>query len=184
MVHIQIDEIVQNIVEWVRDKARELGLGAGAIGICYKNVPNAADITCFDLLPGEDVIRIFPIKEGGSHIVKDENGKEEAQCFGIVAAKITAAAKAYKDTHGRALTSECCRDADNIPGRQNWGGCVLFPVYFMGHMCGRIYVAVSGGTEREDSMCAWEAYSPICTWLSLRNLHTNNPGHVEYEKND
>ncbi len=184
MVHIQMNKIVQSIVEAVRNKAREFGLGAGAIGICYKNVPNAADITCFDLLPGEDVIRIFPIKEGGSHIVKGEDGRQEAQCFGVVAEKITAAAKAYKDTNGYALTSECCRNEDNIPGRQNWGGCVLFPVYFMGHMCGRIYVAVSGGTEREDSTCAWEAYSPICAWLSSYDLHTNNPGPVEYEKND
>lgn len=188
MALVQVGEmynIVDNIVKAVRTKAESFGLTDGAIGICCVNdrsYTKKKHVACFESWRDEDILHVFALKKGGSYIVKDAADKEAAQCFGVIAAKIAATAKAYEATGGKALTSDSCRDEDNIPGRQNWGGCVLFPLEINGKLCGKIYVAVSGGREYEDVLCAWEAYGPIRNGLVA--CDTTNPGPVDYEKND
>ena len=182
---IEKRNLITGILKVVRAKATKIGLENGAVGICYVDdatFTSKKGISCFDLLPGETCLRIFALKKGGSHVVLFDDGKEKKQCFGMVAEKIAAATKAYEDTGGYALTSESCRDEDNIPGRWNYGGCVLYPITINDQLCGRIYVAVSGGTQKQDIACAWEAYKIIKDGMVA--CKTANPGPVRYGKDD
>ena len=161
----EMEHVVENIVKAVRAKAAEFGLKNGAIAICYNNTPayskKVGPISFEELEPGEDRIRVFQLSPGGSHIVRDESGNDAYQCFGIVANKIAAAAKAYRKSGGACLLSSEAEEGDNIPGRINWGGCVLYPIYLNHNHCANIYVSVSGGTDEEDEECAWAALGPI-----------------------
>ena len=167
--YAEMEFIIKDIVTAVRAKAAELGLKDGALAICYNNTPDHSEgcsPVAFDgLKRGEDRMRIFHLSENGSHIVRDEDGKECYQCFGIVAMKIAAAAKVFFSTNRQCILSSEADEVQNIPGRVNWGGCVLYPIYY-GHnhiedFCAKIYVAVSGGTDEEDEACAWAALEPI-----------------------
>ncbi len=161
----EMERVVKDVLAAVRAKAAELGLKNGAIGICYNNARGYAGdgtvITFEDLEPGEDRLRIFQLSEGGSHILRDENNNEIVQCFGIINQKIAAAAKVYKDSDGECILSSEAKEEDDIPGRKSWGGCVLYPIHINHRLCGKIYVAVSGGEEDEDEACAWAALQPM-----------------------
>ncbi|MBR0134444.1 hypothetical protein IJM16_04260 [Candidatus Saccharibacteria bacterium] len=162
----EMELVVGKTVNAVRAKAAQLGIKDGALAICYNNTPafsEGSDEVAFDdLKAGEDRLRVFRLHADGSHIVRDEDGAELYQCFGIVAMKIAAAAKAYAKSHGRCILSSEGDEVDNIPGRVNWGGCVRFPIFINPDQhCANIYVSVSGGTDKEDELCAWAALKPI-----------------------
>lgn len=172
----EMDSIIIGILMAIRKKAAEFDLSEGAIAICCSDddfSTRSRQISCFGLLPGEENMRIFPLRVGGSFVLQDD----ETDCLGVVAAKIAAAKEAYiKEPHSPLTSRECT--SENIPGRQNLGGCVTYPLKTNGHLCGLIYVAVCGGTERQDELCAWEAYEPIK--YGLVSCATSNPGRDAY----
>ncbi len=164
----EMKHVVEEIVKAVRAKAAEFGLKDGAVAVGYNSTPAFAkdcNPSAFeDLDSGEDCLRIFYLSEDGSHIIRDEDGKEIYQTFGIVTMKIAAAAKVFYATNGRCILSSEADDDMNIPGRINWGGCVLYPICAPGEIrrfCAKIYVSVSGGTSKQDEECAWAALEPI-----------------------
>ena len=179
----EMDSIVERILVAVRKKAAEFGLTEGAVAICCSDDVSFTKLkqtSCFGLLPGEDCMRVFPIKQDGSFAVRNEHFEEEADCFGVVAMKVAAAREAYDRDFHSPLTSRESSSISNITGRQNWGGCVNYPLKINGRLCGFIFVAVSGGTERQDELCAWEAYEPISRGLVA--CCTSNPGRIAYEE--
>ena len=167
--YAEMENIINGIVAAVSAKAAELNLKDGALAICYNSTmafSEGCSPVAFDGMKyGEDRMRIYRLSKDGSHIIRDEDGKETYQTFGIVGMKIAAAAKVFHKTNGRCILSSEADENDNIPGRINWGGCVLYPIcYNHNHtqdFCAKIYVAVSGGTSEEDEECAWAALEPI-----------------------
>ena len=167
----EMELVVEKMVKAVRAKAAQLGIKDGALAICYNNTPafseGSNEVAFEDLKAGEDRLRVFRLHPKGSHIVRDEDGAELYQCFGIVAMKIAAAAKTYAKTQGQCILSSVGDETDNIPGRVNWGGCVRYPIFINPDQhCANIYVSVSGGTDEDDERCAWAALKPIQRYLA------------------
>ena len=175
----QADSLVREALEDVRAKAKEIGIKYGIAGFFFTNA--SSDEACFeDLLPEEDRLRIFPIVENGSCIIPPESNPVgfTANCFGLACIKIAAARRAYEISDRKLLTSAEQPDSENILGRQNMMGCVLYPVVLEGKECGSIAVICSGGTGEQDELCSWSAYDAICR--NIAPAVTTNPGREKY----
>ena len=111
--YAEMENIINGIVTAVSAKAAELNLKDGALAICYNSTmafSEGCSPVAFDGMKyGEDRMRIYRLSKDGSHIIRDEDGKETYQTFGIVGMKIAAAAKVFHKTNGRCiLSSEAC----------------------------------------------------------------------------
>lgn len=171
----QMTQITDEIVEVVRDKAADFGLKYGVVVVSYDGG------ACFqDLAMGEKEIHSFTLDLGGSRVLPPEATEDgfTCDCLGVAISKINALDKAYLCSECRVLVSEQGNDDDNILGRQNWGGCVAYPMTVDGKVIfGKIMVAVSGGTSEQDADCAWAAYDVV---RSIPTCHTTNPGKTAY----
>ena len=68
----QMDSLVREAVKDAREKAEEVGIKYGIVGLCFSNESSGTD--CFDdLMAEEDRLRIFPIVENGSCIIPPES---------------------------------------------------------------------------------------------------------------
>ena len=175
----QMDSMVREALDDVRAKAKEAGIKYGIAGFCFTNA--SSDEACFDdLMPEEDRLRIFTIVENGSCIIPPESNPVgfTANCFGLACIKIAAVRRAYEISGGKLLTSAEQPESDNILGRHNMMGCVLYPVSIDGKECGSIAVICSGGTGEQDELCAWSAYDAICR--NIAPAVTSNPGREKY----
>ena len=173
------DALVREAVNDVRAKAKEIGIKYGIVGICFTN--ESTDTICFDdLMAEEDRLRIFTIVENGSYIIPPESNPVgfTANCFGLACIKIAAAKRANEISGGKLLTSAEQPEEDNILGRHNMMGCVLYPIVFEGRECGSIAVICSGGTGEQDELCSWSAYDAICR--NITPAVTSNPGREKY----
>ena len=175
----QMDSLVREAVKDARKKAEEVGIKYGIVGLCFSNESSGTD--CFnDLMAEEDRLRIFPIVENGSCIIPPESNPVgfTANCFGLACIKIAAVRRAFEISVGKLLTSAEQPESDNIMGRQNMMGCVLYPVNIEGTICGSIAVICSGGSGEQDELCAWSAYDAICR--NIAPAGTVNPGREKY----
>ena len=175
----QMDGLVREAVKDVRAKAEEVGIKYGIVGLCFSNESSGTD--CFnDLMAEEDRLRIFPIEENGSCIIPPESNPVgfTANCFGLACIKIAAVRRAFEISGGKLLTSAEQPESDNILGRQNMMGCVLYPVEQEGKLIGSIAVICSGGSGEQDELCAWSAYDAICR--NIAPVGTANPGREKY----
>lgn len=166
----QMTKLTEDIVNAVRDKAADYGLEYGAVVISYDGG------ACFEgLAMGEAEMHSFAIALGGSQVLPPEATEDgfTCDCLGVAVSKINAANRAYTNSDHVVLVSEMADDADNILGRQNWGGCVIYPLSTGTAVCGKIAVAVSGGTSEQDASCAWAAYEVI---ENISSCRTTNPG--------
>ena len=175
---IEMNQAINSIVEAVRRKAKEVGIENGVVVICYSNRSGfddeGAGEKCFQsLLKGEDSLRAFSLsKEGISFTESLKDDLEDFEHLGYAAREIAAAAKAYHLSKGHELTS---RDLHSPMG---YGGYVTYPLVINKKPCGKIYVAVAGGSERQNEACAWEAYQPIKDGIKV--CKTTNPGPRKY----
>ena len=172
----RMTEVTDSIVEAVREKAAEYDLKYGVVVVSYDGG------ACFESLAmGEKEMHSFTLELGGSQVLPPEATEDEftCDCLGVAISKINAADKAYMCSERRVLVSEQSSDEDNILGRKNWGGCVIYPLSTGSAMCGKIMVAVSGGTEAQDIDCAWAAYEAI---TDLSPCQVVNPGRAAYYK--
>ena len=177
----QTDSLVREAVRSAREKAAELGMKYGIVGICFSNEADASLPVCFDdLMAGEDRLRIFPLRENGSCIIPPESNPVgfTANCFGLACIKIAAVRRAYEISGGKLLTSAEQPESENIMGRQNMMGCVLYPVTFEGKTVGSVAVICSGGTGEQDELCSWAAFDAVCRNISP--AVTSHPGREKY----
>ena len=175
----QMDSLVREAVKDAREKAEEVGIKYGIVGLCFSNESSGTD--CFDdLMAEEDRLRIFPIVENGSCIIPPESNPVgfTANCFGLACIKIAAVRRAFEISVGKLLTSAEQPESENIMGRQNMMGCVLYPVEQEGTLIGSIAVICSGGSGEQDELCAWSAYDAICR--NITPAGTTNPGREKY----
>lgn len=175
----QMDSLVREAVKDAREKAEEVGIKYGIVGLCFSNESSGTD--CFDdLMAEEDRLRIFPIVENGSCIIPLESNPVgfTANCFGLACIKIAAVRRAFEISVGKLLTSAEQPESENIMGRQNMMGCVLYPVEQEGTLIGSIAVICSGGSGEQDELCAWSAYDAICR--NIAPAGTTNPGREKY----
>ena len=175
----QTDRLVSEALNDIRAKAAETGIKYGIAGICFTN--ESPDTVCFDdLMAEENRLRIFPIVENGSFIIPPESNPVgfTANCFGLACIKIAAVRRAYEISEGRLLTSAEQPESDNILGRHNMMGCVLYPVIYEEKVCGSIAVICSGGTGEQDELCSWSAFDSISRNISP--AATSNPGREKY----
>ncbi len=175
----QMDSLVREAVKDAREKAKEVGIKYGIVGLCFSNESSGTD--CFDdLMAEEDRLRIFPIVENGSCIIPPESNPVgfTANCFGLACIKIAAVRRAFEISVGKLLTSAEQPESENIMGRQNMMGCVLYPVEQEGTLIGSIAVICSGGSGEQDELCAWSAYDAICR--NIAPAGTTNPGREKY----
>ena len=175
----RMDRLVSEAVKAVRNKASEIGIKYGIVGFCFAN--ESQEAVCFDdLIAGEDRLRIFTIVENGSCIIPPESNPVgfTANCFGLACIKIAAVRRAYEISDGKLLTSAEQPESDNILGRHNMMGCVLYPVIYENKICGCIAVICSGGTGEQDELCSWSAFDSISRNISP--AVTSNPGRDIY----
>ncbi len=175
---IEMNQTINGIVTAVRKKAEEVGIPSGVVAICYSDREGFDDERagkkCFQsLLKGEDSLKVFPLKETGLSFTEGlADELEDFEHFGYAAKAIAAAAKAYHSSQGHELTSR------DLHSHMGCGGCVVFPLTINREPCGKIYVAVAGGTERKNELCAWAAYDEIVNKLQV--CKTTNPGAAKY----
>ena len=181
MAHIkmvEMNKIITDIVKAVRIKAKELEIQEGIVAICCNAGQNlmyekSSNDYFADFLVGEDLVRFFSLKGTDFSFIESlKSGVENFEYFGDVVKKIAVAAEVYFVSGGQELISR------NVCSPVNYGGCVTYPLIANYKPCGEIYVAVIGGSERQNEVCAWEAYIPISTGLSA--CRTTNPGPAKY----
>lgn len=175
---IEMNQTVLGIVDAVRKKAEQLGIVDGVVAVCCTEREGFEDMRegnkCFySLLAGEDSLKIFPLQRSESSFTEGlANDAKNFEHFGDAAKEIAAAAFAYHSSKGHELTS---RDMHAPIG---CGGCVVYPLTINRKPCGKIYVSVAGGNERQNEVCAWEAYEAIVN--GIRVCRTTNPGPAFY----
>ncbi len=175
---IEMNQMIDGIVKAVRKKATEIGIENGVIAICCSDREDFGDERagrkCFQgILQGEDSLKVFSLKDtklSFTESLADEF--EDFEHFGYAAKAIAAAAKTYHLSQGHELTSR------GLYSYMGCGGCVVFPLVINREPCGKIYVAVAGGTESQNELCAWAAYDEIVT--NLYACKTTNPGVAKY----
>lgn len=176
---VEMNQAILGIVNAVRKKAEQLGIVDGAVAVCCSEREGFEDDMrdgnkCFySLLVGEDSLRIFPLKQSeGSFTESLAEDTKNLEYFGDVAKGIAAAALAHHRSEGQELTSR----GPNAP--TGCGGCVIYPLMINRKPCGKIYVSVAGGSERQNEVCAWEAYKAIIDGMKI--CRTTNPGPALY----
>ena len=174
---IEMNKTINGIVGAVRKKAQEIGIKNGVVAVCYNNNRGYDDPRsekkCFpDLLDGESSVRVFSLNEDGSTSPAECTMLKIDNDSGFLVSMIAMAAKACRLSKGKEFTSRGAHSPDG------YGGCVAFPLTINHNHCGNIYVAVTGGNERENEVCAWEAYNRIVKGLVA--CKTTNPGPLKY----
>ena len=160
-------ELVDLIINKVRNACQEQSIESGAIGVCFVPEPGLIDEWMDAPRHSTGELYIAPVTEGGS-----TRPKKTSDCAGIVAMKIAGLKllMEHYDEEGIIPARDQCTSG-SLPnemtgnGISNWKGAIAIQLgvrtgigcHYRGNKALTVYVGVSGGTQLQDEAAAWTA---------------------------